>query len=428
MQDYLISVVDFGSKKISVSVGKEFEGDIEILGTTTVASRGIEKGFIVDEVKAVESFSAAVEKLEDKTKENITEIYAGISLRGIRLTETSISIRLNEGKVRGKDIKSALIGSAKKVNLIDGEEIVDTIINYYNIDGNIVCEDIIGWKGEILTLNLTVFIGPSNELVKYKNIINQAGYKLKGFLVNTFLGKSIFLQGKSALGVKVLVDIGAGTTDLAIFKNGIIKYIKCIPVGGNNITKDLSICGGFSIPEAENIKNIYSSNYQSLYFDESNSDLIEIGAVKTSAKLFYEVTQARLEEILEYVNNQVKNTSFCEGLCSIIMYGDGIIYYQDIDKLAKQCIQNRTVFATSDYLGMKNTAKITSLAGLKEVFDRMQLLYANSNKNEVKNEHLEKSSNHYNNQKDNVKTSSDYKEQGIIQKIKDIIRGIFKEE
>lgn len=428
MQDYLISVVDFGSKKISVSVGKEFEGDIEILGTTTVASRGIEKGFIVDEVKAVESFSAAVEKLEDKTKENITEIYAGISLRGIRLTETSISIRLNEGKVRGKDIKSALIGSAKKVNLIDGEEIVDTIINYYNIDGNIVCEDIIGWKGEILTLNLTVFIGPSNELVKYKNIINQAGYKLKGFLVNTFLGKSIFLQGKSALGVKVLVDIGAGTTDLAIFKNGIIKYIKCIPIGGNNITKDLSICGGFSIPEAENIKNIYSSNYQSLYFDESNSDLIEIGAVKTSAKLFYEVTQARLEEILEYVNNQVKNTSFCEGLCSIIMYGDGIIYYQDIDKLAKQCIQNRTVFATSDYLGTKNTAKITSLAGLKEVFDRMQLLYANSYKKEVKNEHLEKSSNHNNQQKDNVKTSSDYKEQGIIQKIKDIIRGIFKEE
>lgn len=428
MQDYLISVVDFGSKKISVSVGKEFEGDIEILGTTTVSSRGIEKGFIVDEIKAVESLSVAVEKLEDKTKENITEIYAGISSRGLRLTETSISIRLNEGKVRGKDIKSALIGSTKKVNLIDGEEIVDTIINYYNIDGNIVCEDIIGWKGEILTLNLTVFIGPSNELVKYKNIINQAGYKLKGFLVNTYLGKSIFLQGKSALGIKVLVDIGAGITDLAIFKNGIIKYIKCIPVGGNNITKDLSICGGFSIPEAENIKNIYSSNYQSLYFDESNSDLIEIGAVKTSAKLFYEVTQARLEEILEYVNNEVKNTSFCEGLCSIIMYGDGIIYYQDIDKLAKQCIQNRTVFATGDYLGMKNTAKITSLAGLKEVFDRMQLLYANSNKNEVKNEHLEKSSNHYNQQKGNVKTSSDYKEQGIIQKIKDIIRGIFKEE
>ena len=430
MQDFLITIVDFGSKKFSASLGKEAEGDIDIIGTATLGSIGVEKGFIVDETKSMEILTAVIEKLEERTKESITEIYAGISSRGIRLTETSISIKLNEGRVRGKDIKSALIGSSKKVNLVDGEEIVDTLINYYNIDGNIVCEDVVGLRGDVLTLNLSVLIGPSNELAKYKNIINQAGYKLKGFIVNVVNARNIFLQGKASMGVKVIVDIGAGTTDLAIFKDGILKYIKCIPVGGNNVTKDLSICGGFSMSQAENIKNIYSSNYQSLYMDETTNDLIEIGTVTTSAKLFYEVTSARLEEILKYVNSEIKNTSFCEGLCSIIIYGDGIIYYENIDKLAKEHIEKKTVIATSDFLGMKNTANITSLAGLKEIFERIQLIYTNSNKVESQQEHKEKDYNQYEEEinLDNKRLNSKDKSKGIVEKIRNFIRGIFKEE
>ena len=425
MKDFLITIVDFGSNKISASLGKETEDDIDIIGTATCKSKGIEKGFVVDEMKCMDSFIEVIEKLEEKTKENITEVYAGISSRGLRITETSINIRLNEGKVRGKDINSARVGSSKRINLLDGEEIVDTIVNYYEIDGKIVSEDVIGWRGENLTLNLTVIVGPSNELTKYKNIINETGYKFKGFIVNIVTGRNIFLQGKSSMGVKVLVDIGSGTTDIAIFRNGVLKYIKCILVGGYNVTKDLSICGDLKMLEAENIKTINSANYQSLYNDKTSDDLIQIGTSKISKTLFYEVTNARLEEILKYVNLEVKNTSFCEGLCSIIIYGDGIIYYENIQDLVKEHIENKSVVATCEYLGMKNTANITSLAGIEEIFERVQLLY--SNKIEFE-EHKFEETDFDDERKRKKKSSSKDKNNGIIKKIKNFINGYFIKE
>jgi cell division protein FtsA len=343
----------------------------------------------------------------------------------LRLTETSITIRLNEGIVRGKDISSALIGSASRVSLVEGEEIVDTIVNYYDVDGKIIDEDIIGCKGENLTLNLSVIIGPSNELVKFKNIIKESGYKFKGFLANVVIGRNIFLQGKSSMGVKVLVDIGSGTTDIAIFSNGILKYLKCIPVGGYNITKDLSLCSDLKMVEAENVKTISSLNYQSLYNDNNADDIIQIGTSKISKRLFYEVTEARLEEILKFVNAEVKNTSYCEGLCSIIIYGNGIIYYENIQELVKVHIEKKAVVATSDYLGMKNTANITSLAGIKEIFERVQLLYSNPNKYELEENTFKETDNYDNERSKKRSIPSDNNDNGIVAKIKALIRGIF---
>lgn len=425
MKDFLITIVDFGSNKISASLGKETEGDIDIIGTAKCRSQGIEKGFIVDEIRCMDSFTGVIEKLEEKTKESITEVYAGISSRGLRITETSISIKLNEGKVRGKDIKSAIAGSAIRVNLMEGEEIVDTIINYYEIDGKIVSEDIIGWRGENLTLNLTVIIGPQEELAKYRKIISETGYKLKGFIVNIITGRNIFLQGKGSMGGKVLVDIGSGTTEIAMFRNGVLKYISCILVGGHNVTKDLSICGDLKMVETENIKTITSANYQSLYNDKTTDNPIQIGTSKISKTLFYEVTNARLVEILKYVNSEVKNTSFFEGLCSIIIYGDGITYFENIHDLVKEHIENKSVVATNEYLGMKTTANITSLAGIKEVFERVQLLY--SNKVEFE-EHKFEEIDFDNKKRIKRKSNSKDKKDGIIKKIKDFINSIFLKE
>jgi cell division protein FtsA len=178
--------------------------------------------------------------------------------------------------------------------------------------------------------------------------------------------------------------------------------------------------------EAENIKTINSANYQSIYNDKTSDDLIQIGTSKISKTLFYEVTNARLEEILKYVNSEVKNTSFCEGLCSIIIYGDGIIYYENIQDLVKEHIENKSVVATSEYLGMKATANITSLAGIKEIFERVQLLY--SNKIELE-EHKFEETDFDDERRRKKKSSSKDKNNGIIKKIKNFINGyFFKEE
>ena len=422
MHEFLISAVDFGSKKISASLGKEFEDDIDILGTANTPSSGIEKGFIQDEEKCVISLKEAIHKLEQKTNKKIESVYCGISCRGLRITETNVSIILSEGKVRGIDLKKA-IESNSEFTLLDGEEIVDTIINYYILDEKILYENIIGYRGNDLKINLTLVIGPKNELMKFKQVVKAAGYEFKGFIVNSIAGKNIFLQGKKSMGVKVIVDIGGGTTDISIFRNGVLKYIKSIKIGGNNITKDISICGKLSLDESENLKKILANKYETILNDSEINEELEVGATKISKSLFYEVTKARIEEILKYVNNEIKNTSFCEGMCSIIIYGDGITYYENVARIAKEQIDKNITIADSKYLQMKNTANISSLAIVKEIFDRFKLIASDPVKDEFEVAINEKINRDYDILEEDESIMDN--EKGFFAKIKSFIKEIF---
>lgn len=375
MQEILLSTVDFGSNKISASLGKGKEDEFDIIGTTCVSSRGIKKGLIEDEESCQEAFKEVVEKLAKKTAEDIKNIYVGISCNNLRITEGTGKIKLSYGKIRGKDIKKAIGRAKSQVNLLDGEEIVDVTINYYIVDEKIVYDDnVVGWIGETFGINVSIIIGKTEELQKFKDIVVNSGYEFKGFIVNALACRNIFLQGRSSMGVKVLVDIGAETSDIAIFRNGVLKYIDYVPLGGDNITRDLSICAKLGISEAENIKKIISTNYYSLSVNKEDEDIMNVGTSSISKSLFYEVVKARLEEILSYVNKTIKNTSFCEGMCSIIIYGSGITYYENISELVKDNIDFKVTIADNSYLQMKDLSNLSSLAMLKEVFDRLSLI------------------------------------------------------
>ena len=350
MNELTLTAIDFGSKKISISLGRENNDDIEILGSYFKSSEGINKGTIIDEEKCCQSLMRLIEEVEQKTLKKLRNVYVGISSRNIRLSEVTSSVNLREGKVRGADLKRAIEKGKRNVILGDGEEIVDTIVNFFNIDGNIFNENIIGWRANILSINLSILIGSSEELEKYKRVINNCGLVLEGFVPNILSGRKVFLSEKNSLGMKALIDIGAGTSDIAVFNNGILKYISSVPLGGENITKDLSICGNFTLSEAENIKKIYSSTYERLLQEEE----VNVGTAVVSTKLFYEVTRARIEEIVEYINLELKKTSFFEGICSIIIYGDGISFYENVLDVIKKQMDKKVKLINSHCLGMED--------------------------------------------------------------------------
>lgn len=415
MDGFLVAAVDFGSEKLSVSLGREENGQFNIIDTSCGISRGIKKGIIRDKVKCTEDLKKVINDLEMVTKNDIVDIYAGISARDLRYVDVRSLIKINYNEITAKDIIEAMEKGKEKIALSDEEDIVDIHINYYILDGEIIYENPIGRIGNNLELSLTVIIGLSDELNLYKEVILDAGYRFNGFLVNIIAGKQVFVQGKSASGVKALVDIGAGTSDLAIYEDGILKYIYSIPIGGNNITRDLSICGEISLSEAERIKRIHSNNYVTLYKDVMIDDEINIDSVTLSKTLLYEVTRARIEEILKYVNLELKNSSFFDGICSIIIYGDGISYFEDIQEIVKHTIEKRTNIITKDKLGIENSENITSLALVKEVYDRIKLINDDSLnykeeidlEEEIENYELEK------------------EQRGIIKRLKSFLEDIF---
>ncbi|MCI6189063.1 MAG: cell division protein FtsA, partial [Clostridium sp.] len=147
--------------------------------------------------------------------------------------------------------------------------------------------------------------------------------------------------------------------------------------------------------------------------------IIEAGSTKVSKKLFYEVIQARLDEIIKYINLEIKKTSFYEGICSIIIYGDGLVNYENVISVINKSIKKKCKVVTKAKLGMQDLADISSLAGVKEVYDRLNLI------DEEKIE-IEKSKEEYNNnyvEETKEEYEEDKKPKGFIQKIKKFLVG-----
>ena len=291
MQQEIITSIDFGSKKLSATIAVKEKEELEILGVKSCKSIGIEKGLLTDIEKCKEAVINLLKELEEKTKKEIKGIAIGISSNKVRITETTIAIDLNEEKVTSEDIRKALKNGQKSITISSDESIVDILINFYILDGKVIHKDILNWKGRKLEINLTLVIAETKEIQKYYEIFKETKYNIEFIKLNILSGKQIFLNEKNSIGNIALVDIGAGIIDIALFNNGIPKNISNIPIGGNNITNDLAICGEFSFLEADNIKKIYSSNYKALYIDNSIPDEIEVGTIKVSKKLFYEVSK-----------------------------------------------------------------------------------------------------------------------------------------
>lgn len=374
MQQDVIASLDFGSKKLSASIAVKNQNDeIEILGVKSCKSLGIEKGLLKNIEKCRKTVVALLKDLEDKTGKNTKNISIGISARKVRITEVTISTILEE-KVTKEDIANVLSMGKKSVTISSDETIVDVLINFYILDGKVIHKDILNWKGVNLEVNLTLVIAEKKGIDKYYELFNETKYKIEFIKLNILAGKQIFLNEKNSIGDIALIDVGAADIDIAIFNNGIPKNIASIPLGGNNISNDLAICGDISFSEAENLKKIYSSNYKSIYEDDSINDEIKVGTTKVSKELFYKVTNARIEEILNHINMELKKTGHYDRICSIILYGDALSYFEDIAEIVSKIFKKKIKIIKDIDLGIKNSENITSLALVKEVYDRLILL------------------------------------------------------
>lgn len=374
MQQDIITSIDFGSKKFSATIAVRGKENLDILAVKSCKSIGIEKGMLIDSEKCKANVLNLLSELEIKTGKNVKGIAIGISSNKVRITETTVIVELDEDKVKSHDIIKALKKAQNSITISNDESIVDILINFYILDGKVIHKDILNWKGKRLEINLTLVIAEKKEIQRYYEIFKDTKYNIDSIKLNILAGKQIFLSEKNSMEYIALVDIGAGITEMAVFNNGIPKSVSSIPVGGNNITNDLAICGEFSFLEADNIKKIYSSNYKSLYIDDSLPDETEIGTIKVSRKLFYEVVNARIEEILSHINMKLKNTGHYDRICSIILYGDGINYFEDIGEIIRKIFKIKTQVVRKKDLGIKNPENITSLAIAKEVYDRLNLL------------------------------------------------------
>jgi cell division protein FtsA len=321
--------LDIGTTKIAVIVGRKNEfGKIEILGLGKSDSIGVSRGVVLNIEQTVQSIKAAVAEAENKSGVDIKVVNVGIAGQHIKsLQHRGIKTRNSlDEEISQKDI-DALIDDMYKLVMLPGEEIIHVLPQEYIVDSEQGIKNPIGMSGIRLEANFHIITG---QIAAAKNIykcVNKSGLEVSELTLEPLASADAVLSDEEKEAGVVLVDIGGGTTDLAIFQDGIIRHTAVIPFGGNVITEDIKEGCTIIKSQAELLKIKFGS---ALASESQENEIVSIPGLRgrphkeISVKNLAHIIQARMEEIVEHVYYEIKNSGYEKKLIAgIVVTGGG---------------------------------------------------------------------------------------------------------
>lgn len=304
--------LDIGTTKIVVFIGRENKyKKIEILGMGRAKSTGVHKGVVNNITQTIDSIKKAVNEAEKNSGIKIKEVTVGIAGQHIRSLQHSDYItRDNCDEVINKNNIQQLIKQVNKLAMLPGEEIIHILPQEYKVDNQEEIKEPIGMYGNRLEANFHLVVGQVASIRNIGRCIKAAGLKLASITLEPIASAESVLSTEEKEAGVALVDIGGGTTDVAIFKNDIIKHTAVIPLGGNIITEDIK--SGCSIVErqAEQLKVKFGSAWPG---ENKDTEIISIPGLRgreskeVSLKYLSQIINIRITEILEQVYIELKN-------------------------------------------------------------------------------------------------------------------------
>ena len=325
----IIVGLDIGTTKIVAIVGRKNEnGKLEILGMGRSESIGVSRGVVSNIDKTVQSIKDAVADAETKSGVDIKVVNVGIAGQHIKsLQHRGIKVRNNtEDEINQNDI-NALIEDMYKLVMLPGEEIIHVLPQEYIIDNEQGIKDPIGMAGVRLEANFHIITG---QIAAAKNIykcVHKAGLEVNDLILEPLASSEAVLSAEEKEAGVALVDIGGGTTDIAIFQDGIIRHTAVIPFGGNAITEDIKEGCGIIKNQAELLKLKFGS---ALATESKENEIVSIPGLRgrdpkeISLKTLAQIIQARMEEIIENIYYEIKNSGYENKLiCGIVITGGG---------------------------------------------------------------------------------------------------------
>lgn len=335
----LVVGLDIGTTKIAAIVGQKNEhGKVEILGIGKTESLGVNRGVVVNIEQTVASIKAAIALAANAANVDIGEVVVGIAGQHIKsmqhrgmLTRQSL-----EDEVSQKDIDT-LIDSMHRLVMSPGEEIIHVIPQEYIVDNEIGIRNPIGHAGIRLEGNFHIITGQVSAVKNIFKCVNRSGLETVDLHLEPLASADAVLSDEEKEAGVVLVDIGGGTTDVAIFYDNIIRHTAVIPFGGNIITEDIKEGCGIIKAQAEQLKVRFGS---ALANENQENEIISIPGLRgrpqkeISVKFLAQIIQARMEEILEFVLYEIKSSGFERKLSAGIVVTGGGAMLKHLSQLA----------------------------------------------------------------------------------------------
>jgi cell division protein FtsA len=321
--------LDIGTTKIAAIVGSRNEyGKIEILGIGKSESIGVTRGVVANIEKTVQSMKMAVEEAEQKSGVNIRVVNVGIAGQHIKSIQHRGNIMRNtlEDEIKQQDI-DVLVENMYKLVMQPGEEIIHVIPQEYIVDKEPGIKDPIGMSGICLEANFHIITGQVAAAKNIHKCVGKAGLEVAELILEPLASADAVLSEEEKEAGVVLVDIGGGTTDIAIFQDGIIRHTAVIPFGGNVITEDIKEGCTIIRSQAEALKIKFGS---ALASENKDEEIVSIPGLRgrdpreISLKNLASIIQARMEEIIEHIYYEIKNSGYEKKLIAgIVLTGGG---------------------------------------------------------------------------------------------------------
>ena len=321
--------LDIGTTKIACLVGRKTEhGKIEILGVGKAPSLGVTRGVVSNIEKTVQSIRAAVEEAEAKSGVEINVVNVGIAGQHIKSLQHRGMITRDtiDEEISQKDVDE-LIDDMYKLVMMPGEEIIHVLPQEYIVDREPGIKDPIGMSGVQLEANFHIITG---QIAAAKNIfkcVNKAGLEVAELILEPLASSSAVLSEEEKEAGVALIDIGGGTTDIAIFHDGIIRHTAVIPFGGNVITEDIKEGCTIMHRQAELLKTKFGA---ALPQATQDNEIVCIPGLRgrdpkeISVKNLANIISARMSEIIEHIYFEIKNSGFDKKLIGgIVVTGGG---------------------------------------------------------------------------------------------------------
>ncbi|MGB2153177.1 MAG: cell division protein FtsA [Flavobacteriaceae bacterium] len=333
MKNKNISVgLDIGTTKIVAMVGQKNEYDkVEVLGIGKSKSLGVHRGVVNNITQTIQSIQAAVTEAEAKASVTIDEVIVGIAGQHIRSLQHSDYItRENADEVINEDDIEKLINQVHKLVMLPGEEIIHVLPQEFKVDGQAEIKEPIGMYGGRLEANFHVVVGQVSSIRNIGRCIKSAGLTMGKVTLEPIASSDAVLSQEEKEAGVALIDIGGGTTDLAIFKDGIIRHTAVIPFGGNVITEDVKEGCSIIHKQAELLKVKFGSAWPG---ENKETEIVSIPGLRgrepkeISLKTLSKIINARVIEIIEQAFLEIKNYGHEEQkkklIAGIVLTGGG---------------------------------------------------------------------------------------------------------
>ena len=324
--------LDIGTTKIVAMIGKTNEyGKVEILGIGKSKSLGVHRGVVNNITQTIQSIQQAVQDAETSSGIKIKEVVVGIAGQHIRSLQHSDYItRSNSDEVIDEEDIDRLCNQVHKLVMLPGEEILHVLPQDFKVDGQAEVKEPIGMYGGRLEANFHVVVGQVSSIRNVGRCIKSAGLDLSGITLEPLASAlAVLSQEEKEAGV-ALIDIGGGTSDLAIFKDGIIRHTAVIPFGGNVITEDIKEGCSIIEKQAELLKIKFGSAWPG---ENKDNEIVSIPGLRgrepkeITLKNLSKIIHARVVEIIEQIYLEIKNYGHEEQkkklIAGIVLTGGG---------------------------------------------------------------------------------------------------------